>query len=67
MSDLSAVVRQLKKERANAHQMVARLDAALRALKHLGTGNCLPSRPQKTVGCRPEENRRRPKSQVGKS
>ena len=39
MSDLSAVVGQLKKERGNAQQLVGRLDAALRALKHLGTGN----------------------------
>ena len=39
MSDLSPVVRQLKKERADAQQLVARLDAALRAPKHLGTGS----------------------------
>ncbi|PYV97384.1 MAG: hypothetical protein DMG89_14740 [Acidobacteria bacterium] len=44
MSGLSAVVRQLKKERANAQQLVARLDAALRALNHLGTGNSFPRR-----------------------
>ena len=42
MSDLSAVVRQLKKERANAQQLLERLGAALRALKHLGTGNSVP-------------------------
>ncbi len=42
MSDLSAVAQQLKKERANAQQLVARLDAALRALKHLGVGHSFP-------------------------
>lgn len=35
MANLSAVVQQLKKERANAQGVVARLDAALKALRHL--------------------------------
>jgi hypothetical protein len=39
MPDLSAIVRQLKKERADAQQFVARLDAALQVLGRLGTGN----------------------------
>lgn len=33
MANLSAVVQQLKKERANAQRVVGRLDAALKALK----------------------------------
>lgn len=44
MSNLSAVVQQLKRERANAQHVVGRLDAALKALRHLGTGNSV-SRP----------------------
>ncbi len=39
MANLSAVVQQLKQERANAQRVVGRLDAALKALRHLGTGN----------------------------
>ena len=39
MANLSAVVQQLKKERANAQRVVGRLDAALKALTHLGSGN----------------------------
>ena len=38
MANLCAVVQQLKKERAGAQGVVKRLDAALRALKHLSGG-----------------------------
>jgi hypothetical protein len=48
MANLSAVVQQLKKERANAQGVVARLDAALKALGHLGSGN-FSSRPRRKM------------------
>ena len=48
MANLSAVVQQLKKERANAQRVVARLDAALKALRHLGSGNS-SSRPRRKM------------------
>jgi hypothetical protein len=52
MPDLSAVVRQLKKERANAQQLVAHLDEALRALKHLGRSVSAPRRRRLSVAAR---------------
>ena len=52
MSDLSAIVQQLKKERANARQMVARLDEALKALKHLGGVVSAPRRRRLSVAGR---------------
>ena len=52
MPDLSDVVRQLKKERDNAQQLVASLDAALRALKHLGGGVSAPRRRHLSVAAR---------------
>jgi hypothetical protein len=48
MANLSAVVQQLKQERAQAQHVVKRLDAALKALKHLGTGNSI-SRPRRRM------------------
>ena len=51
MPDLSDVVRQLKKERDNAQQLVARLDEALKALKHLGGGST-PRRRRLSVAAR---------------
>jgi hypothetical protein len=39
MVRLSAIFLQVKRERANAQRVVDRLDAALKALRHLGTGN----------------------------
>jgi hypothetical protein len=48
MANLGAIVQQLKKERANAQHVVARLDAALRALMHLGSGNS-SSRPRRKM------------------
>jgi hypothetical protein len=48
MANLSAVVQQLNKERANAQRVVVRMDAALKALKHLGTGNSF-SRPRRKM------------------
>lgn len=47
MANLSAVVQQLKKERANAQGVVARLDAALKALSHLDSGNSFSRPPRK--------------------
>jgi hypothetical protein len=52
MPDLSAVVRQLKKERANAQQLVARLDEALRVLKHLGRGSSTHPRRRLSLAAR---------------
>ena len=52
MPDLSDVVRQLKKERDNAQQLVARLDEALKALKHLGGGVSAPRRRRLSVAAR---------------
>jgi hypothetical protein len=48
MANLSAVVQQLKNERANAQRVVERLDAALKALRHLGTRNPV-SRPRRKL------------------
>ena len=48
MANLSAVVQQLKKERAGAQGVVKRLDAALRALKHLSGRNSV-SRPRRKL------------------
>ena len=48
MANLSAVVQQLKQERAQAQHVVKRLDVALKALKHLGTGNSI-SRPRRRM------------------
>jgi hypothetical protein len=48
MANLSAVVQQLKRERANAQRVVGRLDAALKALRPLGTGNPV-SRPRRKM------------------
>ncbi len=48
MVRLSAIFHQLKRERANAQRVVDRLDAALKALRHLGTGNSV-SRPRRKM------------------
>jgi hypothetical protein len=48
MGNLSAVVQQLEKERANAQGVVARLDAALKVLRRLDSGNS-SSRPRRKM------------------
>ncbi len=48
MANLSAVVQQLRKERARAQHVVERLDAALKALKHLASGGSGP-RPRRKL------------------
>jgi len=52
MSDLSAIVRQLKKERANVKQRVARLDEALGALKHFDGGSSTHPRRRLSLAAR---------------
>jgi hypothetical protein len=48
MDRLSAIFHQLKRERASAQRVVDRLDAALKALRRLGTGNSV-SRPRRKM------------------
>jgi hypothetical protein len=48
MANLAVITQQLKKERANAQGVVTRLDAALEALGHLGSGNS-SSRPRRKM------------------
>ena len=48
MANLAVIIQQLKKERANAQAVVTRLDAALEALGHLGSGNS-SSRPRRKM------------------
>ncbi len=48
MANLAVIIQQLKKERANAQGVVTRLDAALEALGHLGSGNS-SSRPRRKM------------------
>ena len=47
MANLAVIIQQLKKERANAQGVVARLDAALKVLGHLGSGNFSSRPPRK--------------------
>jgi hypothetical protein len=48
MANLAVIIQQLKEERANAQGVVARLDAALKALRHLDSGNS-SSRPRRKM------------------
>lgn len=67
MANLSAVVQQLKKERANAQRVVGRLDAVLKGASASWLWELLLPPAAKDVRCRPEKNCCRSKSEMGES